>query len=592
MEQKFIRNFCIIAHIDHGKSTLADRLLELTGTIERRKMKAQVLDSMDLERERGITIKMQPVRMAYRGYVFNLIDTPGHVDFSYEVSRALLCCEGAVLLVDATQGIEAQTLSHFSLAQKLGLAFVPVINKIDLPHARPQEVTKELVELAGFRPEEVILVSAKDGTGADKLLGAIIDKIPPPKDKLKSLRALVFDSFFESHRGVIASIRVFDGGLKKGDSLYLKARGKSFQAKEIGVMTPTLVSKDRLEAGEVGYVVTAIKEPGEVRVGDTIIEERDNMAAVPALAGYEEPQPVVWASFFPADQGDFYVLGDALSKLKLNDSSLIFQEKSSLVLGRGYECGFLGTLHLEITAERLRREFSVEFMVTHPSVSYRVFRDGIVELVSSAAFFPRRHERDRVEELWMKLEIFVPREHLQDAVKTIEIFEGEVGEVKTLGESRLLFEARIPLRQMISGFFDILKSRTHGYASFHYEKDEWREANLTRLDLLVQGERIEPLSRVVIMAEAEREARKAVEKIKNVLPRELFQVKIQAEVEGRILAAETLSALKKDVTGYLYGGDRSRKMKLWKKQKEGKKRLRAGGRVKIAPDVYIKLLKI
>ncbi len=592
MEQNRIRNFSIIAHIDHGKSTLADRLLERTGTIERRKMKAQVLDSMDLERERGITIKMQPVRMSYNGYVLNLIDTPGHVDFSYEVSRALLCCEGAILLVDATQGIEAQTLSHFFLAKKLGLTFVPVINKIDLPHARALEVTRELRELGGFREEEILQVSAKDGTGIERLLETIIEKIPPPKSTLASLRALVFDSFFENHRGIIASVRVFDGELKKGDKLFLKARGKSFFAKEIGVITPTLVSRDLLEAGEVGYIVTAIKEPGEVRVGDTIIEEKNKMSLTQALPGYEEPRPVVWASFFSTDQGDFYLLGDALSKLKLNDSSLVFQEKSSLILGRGYECGFLGTLHLEITAERLRREFNVEFVVTQPSVSYRVFKSGKEETVSSAALFPRRHERDRVEELWMKLEIFVPEVYLQDAVKSVEIFEGEMGAVRTLGEARLLFEARIPLRQMVSGFFDVLKSRTRGYASFHYENDTWREADLIRLDLLVQGEHIEPLSRVIPTREAQREARKAVEKIKTVLPQELFQVKIQAEVEGRILASESISALKKDVTAHLYGGDRSRKMKLWKKQKEGKKRLKVSGKVNIAPEIYLKLLKI
>jgi len=587
-----IRNFSIIAHIDHGKSTLADRLLEITGTIEKRKMKAQVLDSMDLERERGITIKMQPVRMKYKGYVLNLIDTPGHVDFSYEVSRALFCCEGAILLVDATQGVEAQTLSHFFVARKLGLCCIPVINKIDLPHARVDDVKAELMELGGFETGEIFSVSAKDGTGVAQLLDAIIAKIPPPVSSEKNLRALVFDSFFESHKGIIASIRVVDGEFARGDELFLKVHGRNFIAKEVGYITPALLAQESLSAGDVGYVVTGIKEPGEVRVGDTIIHEKDKVSRVEALPGYKEPKPVVWASFFPTDQGDFALLGDALSKLKLNDSSLVFQEKASVVLGRGYECGFLGTLHLEITAERLKREFNVEFVVTHPSVSYRIIRGGETFFISSASAFPRRHERDRVEELWMRLEIISPREYLQDIVRTAEAFEGLIGDIKVLGESRLLANALIPLRQMVSGFFDALKSATRGYASFSYEEGEWRASDLARLDLLVQGERVEALSKVIRSADAEREARRVVEKVKSALPRELFQVKIQGEIEGRILASESISALRKDVTGYLYGGDRSRKMKLWKKQKEGKKRLKEHGKVMIDPSTYLKLLKI
>ena len=592
MDLSQIRNFSIIAHIDHGKSTLADRFLEITGTIEKRKMKAQVLDSMDLERERGITIKMQPVRMKYKGYVLNLIDTPGHVDFSYEVSRALFCCEGAILLVDATQGVEAQTLSHFFVARKLGLHCIPVINKIDLPHARVDDVKAELMELGGFEASEIFSVSAKEGTGVAQLLDAIIAKIPPPVSSEKNLRALVFDSFFESHKGIIASIRVVDGEFARGDELFLKVRGRSFIAKEVGYITPALLAQESLSAGDVGYVVTGIKEPGEVRVGDTIIHEKDKVSRVEALPGYKEPKPVVWASFFPTDQGDFVLLGDALSKLKLNDSSLVFQEKASVVLGRGYECGFLGTLHLEITAERLKREFNVEFVVTHPSVSYRIIRGGETFFISSASAFPRRHERDRVEELWMRLEIISPREYLQDIVRTAEAFEGLIGDIKVVGESRLLANALIPLRQMVSGFFDALKSATRGYASFSYEEGEWRASDLARLDLLVQGERVEALSKVIRSADAEREARRVVEKVKSALPRELFQVKIQGEIEGRILASESISALRKDVTGYLYGGDRSRKMKLWKKQKEGKKRLKEHGKVMIDPSTYLKLLKI
>ncbi|MEK7642944.1 MAG: translation elongation factor 4 [Patescibacteria group bacterium] len=585
-----VRNFSIIAHIDHGKSTLADRLLERTGAIEKRKMKEQVLDSMDLERERGITIKMQPVRMEYYGHIMNLIDTPGHVDFSYEVSRALLCCEGALLLVDATQGIEAQTLSHYFLARKLGLTFIPVINKIDLPHARVDEVKLELEKLGGFRPEEIIAVSAKDGTGVEALLDAIIERIPAPRVSKGESRALVFDSFFESHKGIVAYVRVMDGVVKKNDSIFLKARSRECIAKEVGYMTPSLMQREEIVAGDVGYIVTGVKEPGEVRVGDTVILRKDKDTNIEALPGYQEPKPVVWASFFPTEQGAFAQLFDALSKLKLNDSSLSFQEKASMVLGRGFECGFLGTLHLEITAERLKREFHVEFVVTQPSVSYRITKGEEVSIVSSASLFPRRHERDLVEEQWMKLEVVAPRDNLQDVVRTVEAFEGIVGEIAVLGETRLLCNAEVPLRQMVNGFFDALKSATHGYASFSYEIGEWRVADLVRLDVSVHDERVEALSRVIRANDAEREARRIVERVKNVLPQELFQLKIQGEVEGRIVASETLKAMRKDVTGYLYGGDRSRKMKLWKKQQEGKKRLKEQGRVDIEPDVYIKLL--
>jgi elongation factor 4 len=592
MELSKIRNFSIIAHIDHGKSTLADRLLELTGTVEKRKMKEQVLDSMDLERERGITIKMQPARMEYDGYILNLIDTPGHVDFSYEVSRALLCCEGAILLVDATQGIQAQTLSHFYVAKKLGLKLIPVLNKIDLVTARPDEVAEELQELGGFDEDEIYRISAKDGSGVEELLNGIIEKVPPPKGESGNLRALVFDSYFESHKGVIAHVRIFDGEIKKTDQLFLKARELNFIAKELGHITPERKDQKVLHTGEVGYVVTGIKKPGEIRVGDTIIELKKKDSKVEALPGYKEPSPVVWASFFPTDQGDFFLLQDALSKLRLNDASFTFEEKKSLVLGRGFECGFLGTLHLEVAAERLRREFNIEFVVTHPSVSYKITKNGKVETVSSAAQFPRKHECESMEELWMKMEILTPRDQLQSTVKAVEAFEGYVGSLNDVSASRLQVEAKMPLRSMVNGFFSALKSATHGFASFHYEAGEWKSADLVRLDLLVAEERVEALSRVVRSSDAEREARAIVDKVKDVLPQELFVIKIQGEVEGRILASQRIAALKKDVTGYLYGGDRSRKMKLWKKQKAGKKKLQAGAKVTIAPDIYIKLLKI
>ena len=592
MECERIRNFSIIAHIDHGKSTLADRILEITEAVEKRKMRAQVLDSMDLERERGITIKMQPVRVGYKGHVLNLIDTPGHVDFSYEVSRALLCCEGAILLVDATQGIQAQTLSHFYVARKLGLTLIPVLNKIDLPHARLDDVAGEICQLGGFQRDEIYRVSAKDGTGVRELLDGIIEKIPPPRSTGSELRALIFDSYFESHKGIVAHVRVMDGELRKGEALYLKAKNIVFSAKDVGFLVPAPTSQQMLSCGEVGYIVTAIKEPGEVRVGDTVMEARLRNSNIEPLPGYQEPKPVVWAGFFPVDQGDFFLLGDALSKLKLNDASFVFEEKKSIMLGRGYECGFLGTLHLEIAAERLRREFHIDFVVTHPSVGYFVTRGTKRELVSSAAVFPRKHERDFVEELWMRLEILVPRAELQGTIKMVEEFEGSVVMMKDVSESRLSVEVLMPLRVMVSGFFSALKSATHGYASFHYEEKEWRAADLVRLDVLVADERVEALSRVVRATDAAREARAVVERVKDALPQELFVIKIQAEVEGRILASEHIRALKKDVTGYLYGGDRTRKMKLWKKQKKGKKRLQSSGKVSISPETYLKLLKI
>ncbi|MBI4121517.1 MAG: elongation factor 4, partial [Candidatus Ryanbacteria bacterium] len=490
----------------------------------------------------------------------------------------------------ATQGIEAQTLSHFFVARKLGLTLIPVINKIDLSHARVEEVERELHELAGFDPKDVYKVSAKEGTGVEALLEGIVRCVPPPKSSRTELRALVFDSFFESHKGIVAYVRVMDGELKRGERLWLAARAQSFSAKDVGYITPALLAQDRLSAGDVGFVVTGIKESGEVRVGDTIIHFSDKAAGVGALPGYLEPKPVVWASFFPTDQGNFFALGDALSKLKLNDSSLVFEEKSSMVLGRGYECGFLGTLHLEISAERLRREFHIEFVVTHPSVTYRITHKGIEQNISSPALFPDRHNQERVDELWMKLEIIAPQNALADAVKVAEAFEGVVGDIKVVSGSRLTLEAEMPLRQMIAGFFDALKSATHGYASYSYEEAGWREADLVRIQLLVAGEVQEALARVALRASAEREARKMVERVKSVLPQELFIVKIQAEVEGRIIASDSLRALRKDVTGYLYGGDRSRKMKLWKKQKAGKKRLQEEGRVMIQPETYLKLI--
>lgn len=591
-----IRNFSIIAHIDHGKSTLADRMLEHTKTVEQRKMKEQVLDSMDLERERGITIKMQPVRMNYthQGKVFqlNLIDTPGHIDFSYEVSRALKAVEGVLLLVDSTQGIQAQTLTTLGMAKEQGLTIIPVLTKTDMGHSRPEEVGDSVMKLLGCSREDILLVSGKTGHGVPDLLEAICERIPPPRDtELDAYRGLIFDFQYSNHRGVIVFMRVFDGEVKKGDVLKFAASGKTFTALEVGMVTPAEVPVPSLKAGEIGYIVTGIKEPGVATVGDTLMLEK-RMAE--PLAGYQEARPVVWASIFPDSQDDFTILRQALDRLKLSDSSLSYEEESSGVLGRGFRCGFLGMLHLEIVTERLRREFDIEIIITSPSIAYEItYPDGKVESVYAATRFPEYGTACTVREPWLLGQIISPPEYVGNIMNLLFDHEGGVLETEVLNDGRNLVTVEMPLRELMRNFFDKLKNATSGYASLSYEIAEMRPANVVRLDVLVAEELITAFSRVVGDRRAEFDARATVDKLYDNLPRQQYVTKIQAKVRGKIIASRTLSALKKDVTGYLYGGDITRKMKLREKQKKGKKKaLELGkGRVNIPQEVFMKMVK-
>lgn len=591
-----IRNFSIIAHIDHGKSTLADRMLEVTKTVEQRKMKEQVLDSMELERERGITIKMQPVRMKYiHGgveYQLNLIDTPGHIDFSYEVSRALHAVEGVLLLVDSTQGIQAQTLTTLQMAREQGLTIIPVLTKTDMEHSRPEEIGAAVMKLLHCSREDILLVSGKTGAGVPALLEAICERIPSPRaSELAAYRGLIFDFQYSNHRGVIVFMRVFDGEVKKGDQLRFVASGRSFTALEVGMITPAEVPVDSLGAGEIGYLVTGIKEPGIATVGDTLILEKK---PAPALPGYSEARPVVWASIFPDSQDDFTMLRQALDRLKLSDSSLSYEEESSGVLGRGFRCGFLGMLHLEIVTERLRREFDIEIIITAPSIAYEVtYRDGRVEPIYAASRFPEYGEKVTIKEPWIRGHIIAPPEYVGNIMTLLFDHEGSVVETEVLTDGRNLVTIELPLRELMRNFFDKLKNASSGYASLSYEIAELRPASVVRLDVLVAEELITAFSRVVGERRAEFDARATVDKLYDNLPRQQFVTKIQAKVRGKIIASKTLSALKKDVTGYLYGGDITRKMKLREKQKRGKKKaLELGrGRVNISPEVFMKMLK-
>lgn len=593
---KKIRNFSIIAHIDHGKSTLADRMLEQTKTVEQRKMKEQVLDSMELERERGITIKMQPVRMRYlhKGEEFqlNLIDTPGHIDFSYEVSRALKAVEGVLLLIDSTQGIQAQTLTTLQMAKDQGLTIIPVLTKTDMGHSRPEEVGESVMKLLGCSREDILLVSGKTGDGVHDLLEAICERIPAPRaSKLDAYRGLVFDFQYSNHRGVIVFMRVFDGTVKKGDVLRFSVSGKTFTALEVGMVTPEEVPVDLLEAGEIGYIVTGIKEPGVATVGDTLILDKK---PVDALEGYQEARPVVWASVFPDSQDDFTILRQALDRLKLSDSSLSYEEESSGVLGRGFRCGFLGMLHLEIVTERLRREFNIEIIITAPSIAYEVTQaDGSVESIYAASRFPEYGEKVTVREPWLLGQIISPPEYVGNVMNLLFEHEGSVLETEVLNDGRNLVTIEMPLRELMRNFFDKLKNATSGYASLSYEIAELRPAQVVRLDVLVAEELITAFSRVVGDRRAEFDARATVDKLYDNLPRQQYVTKIQAKVRGKIIASRTLSALKKDVTGYLYGGDITRKMKLREKQKKGKKKaLELGkGRVNISQEVFMKMIK-
>jgi GTP-binding protein LepA len=596
VDLKNIRNFSIIAHIDHGKSTLADRMLEITHTIETRKMRDQVLDSMDLERERGITIKMQPVRMEYdfdgEKYILNLIDTPGHIDFSYEVSRALKAVEGSILLVDCTQGVQAQTLTTLAMARSSGLKIIPVLSKIDSPLARVSEVREEVVKLLNCRPDEILLVSGRTGEGVSNLLQEVIKRVPEPKESYhgdNNLRALVFDFKYSNHRGVIVFVRVFDGKVAKGDSLLFAVSGEKFTALEVGTFSPEETPKDFLSHGDTGYIVTGIKKPGIASVGDTITMAKNPL---PAFPGYRQPMPVVWASVFPENADDFMELKLSLGKLKLSDSAFSYEEESSGSLGRGFRCGFLGMLHLEIITERLKREFNQQLVITTPSITYEVLmKNGKREKIYSPHFFPDVSSIETVFEPWVELKIITPVKYIGNIMQLLFDHEAEVGDSENFGDNRSTISVLMPLRELMRNFFDELKSTTSGYGSISYEIEGMREADVTRLDLLVADEIVPAFSRVISKKRAEIEAEKAVIKLESLLSRQMFTMKIQGRALGRIISSRTISGMKKDVTAHMYGGDITRKMKLREKQKKGKKKMKERGRVNIPQDVFLKMMR-
>jgi len=587
-----IRNFSIIAHIDHGKSTLADRMLEVTNTVEKRKMKDQVLDQMELERERGITIKMQPVRMEHKDHILNLIDTPGHIDFSYEVSRALKAVEGAILLVDATQGIQAQTLTTLAMAREFGLKIIPALNKIDSPLARVDEIRAEVVSTLGCEPEDVLEVSGKTGAGVEELLKEVIEKIPAPTKELegdKDFRGLIFDFQYSNHKGIIVFVRVFDGEVKKNDQLTFSQAKEKFIALETGIFSPEAVPKDSLKAGEIGYIVTGIKKPGIASVGDTVHFANSN---VETLGGYMKPSPVVWASVYPESQDDFADLARALDKLQLTDSSFSFEEEASGLLGRGFRIGFLGTLHMEIFVERLHREFDVDVVVTTPSIMYDIkSKNGKIERIYSPSLFPDFGDIESISEPWVNIEIITPNDYISPITQLMFEHEAEQGNSDVFGDGRIKMHAQLPLRELMRGFFDKLKSVSAGYASISYKIGEMRDADVARLDILVAEELVPAFTKVVSKKRLEEEAQNSVEKLYKVLPRQMIVTKIQAQSLGRIISSKTLSALKKDVTGHLYGGDITRKMKLREKQKKGKKKMQARGKINIPQDVFLKMMK-
>ncbi|MEI6810476.1 MAG: translation elongation factor 4 [Candidatus Nomurabacteria bacterium] len=594
-----IRNFSIIAHIDHGKSTLADRLLEVTSTVDKRHMKEQVLDSMELERERGITIKMTPVRMNWKGhdgkdYILNLIDTPGHIDFSYEVSRALQAVEGTLLLVDSTQGIQAQTLTTLEMARNSGLTIIPVITKIDSPIARPDDVKEEIMELLNCEESEILAVSGKTGEGVKELIEEIIKKVPAPKSEFvdangKETRALIFDFEYSNHMGVILYVRVLDGNIKAGDTLLFIQSKAKFIIREVGTFSPEKRETGVVQAGEIGYIVTGIKEPGIARVGDTVTTFSKPL---PAFPGYAEPVPIVFASIYPESQDEFNDLRSSLSKLKLSDSSLTFEEESSGALGRGFRCGFLGMLHLEIITERLRREFDQELVVTTPSITYEVtLKNGEVEMVYTPIHFPDHGMYTSVREPWIILTIITPHDYVSPLMQLFPPHEATVSDLADWGHDRVKITLNMPLRELMRNFFNEVKSASSGYASLVYEKGEMRPADVTRLDVYVAEERVAAFSRVIPEYRAREESEEVVEKLEKILPTEMFRVKIQAYVHGKIVSSRSIAPMKKDVTGYMYGGDITRKMKLREKQKRGKDRMEREGKVHISHDTFLSMMK-
>ena len=592
MNQEKIRNFSIIAHIDHGKSTLADRILELTGAVSKRESKEQILDSMDLERERGITIKLNAVRLEYKGYTLHLIDTPGHVDFTYEVSRSLAACEGAILVVDATQGIEAQTLANLYLALENDLTIIPVINKIDLPNADIDKRINELKDVFGFSEDEIILTSGKTGEGVDKLLDAIIEKVPAPNGDInKPLRGLIFDSIFDSYRGVVVQTRIVDGKVKIGDKIRLKSTDATYEITEIGVNTPKNMKLDELDAGDVGYICASIKNISDIKIGDTIV--LDNHFDVEALPGYKEIKPMVYSGIYPVETNKYNDLRDALEKLKLNDASFTYEPETSKALGFGFRCGFLGLLHMDIIKERIQREFNIDIILTAPSVIYKVELTNreIIE-IDNPTKLPERQLISYIEEPYIKTNIFSPTEFIGPIMELCQNKRGNFLNMDYIDNTRVNIHYELPLSEIVYDFFDKLKSYTKGYASFDYEFIGYKKSDLVKLDILLNSEVVDAFSVITHKSTAYSRGRATVEKLKEIIPRQLFEVPVQACVNGKAVARCDIKANRKNVLAKCYGGDISRKRKLLEKQKEGKKKMKVIGNVELPPEAFLSVLSI
>src|SRR5712691_9220138 len=597
-DQAHIRNFCIIAHIDHGKSTLADRLLEYTGTVSKRELMEQTLDQMELEREKGITIKAQAVRMLYSAlngeqYELNLIDTPGHVDFTYEVSRSLAACEGALLVIDATQGIEAQTLANLYLAIEADLNIIPVINKIDLPSAEPDRVKQEVEDVIGLPQEECILASAKEGIGTQDILEAIIQRVPPPKGNVhQPLRALVFDSHYDSYKGVIAYVRIVDGEVHEGERIAMMATGSTTEVLEIGYFQPRLIATNALTTGEVGYIATGFKNVKDCRVGDTVTIPHA-LGHIQALPGYKPAKPMVFAGIYPVEGNEYPLLRDALDRLKLNDASLFYEPETSTALGFGFRCGFLGLLHMEIIQERIEREYNLDILATAPSVAYYVTKiNGETLEVDNPSQVPDAGEIEKIEEPWMDISIFTPTRYIGTIMDLVTTRRGSFKEMKYIEAERVLLTYKMALAELIVDFYDQLKSRTQGYASLDYSFGGYQEADLVKLDILVNGVAVDALSLVLHHDKAYQQGRILVERLRRLIPRQLFEVPVQAAIGSRIIARESIKALRKDVLAKCYGGDITRKRKLLEKQKEGKKRLKMVGNVEIPQEAFMAILSL
>lgn len=597
MATKYIRNFSIIAHIDHGKSTLADRLLEMTGTISQREMEEQLLDTMELERERGITIKAQSARLLYDAkdghqYTLNLIDTPGHVDFNYEVSRSLAACEGALLIVDATQGVEAQTLANVYLALEHDLEIIPIINKVDLPSADPERVCKEIEDIIGLDTSEAVMVSAKTGLGVDKVLEAIVEKIPEPKDESdKPLRALIFDSHFDPYKGAIANVRIMEGSVKTGDRIRMMSSGKEFEVIETGVFLPRMYAVKSLECGSVGYFAASMKNVRDCRVGDTVT--RADNPAHDALPGYRPATPMVYCGLYPVDTSEYDNLRDALEKLNLNDAALLYEPETSTALGFGFRCGFLGLLHMDVIKERLEREYGLSLITTAPSVIYHVYKtDSEMVAVDNPSLLPDTTKIEHIEEPFVKTTIIIPKDMVGTVMEISQNRRGQYVTMDYLDDTRVSLVYDLPLNEILYDYFDVLKSSTKGYASLDYELDGYRTSPMVKMDILINGEIVDALSVIVHKDFAARRGRGLVEKLRGLIPRQLFQIPIQAAVGNKIIARENVAALKKDVLAKCYGGDISRKRKLLEKQKEGKKRMKQVGSVEIPQEAFMAVLQV